>query len=191
MIYGIDRLKRDVMARLGEVSSPQSSAGGLAVSGVWEVLGAKVESLLPEIGSKLIREAPMELLGGGENVEVEVNMRKMPCGLYAAELALPDGFVRLVGMRMSEWIRSVNRVILPGMSEWDCQWSAEEGIAGSPDRPRVYLEGRILRGIGSKGEDDTLSVCSGWLVPEDDKEGLFRFPIALYPQLVDTIVGRC
>ncbi|MDE6512265.1 MAG: hypothetical protein K2L00_09290, partial [Muribaculaceae bacterium] len=109
MIYGIETLIGDVMARLGEFPRPRpslpasSSGSGLSLSGIpWpqDVVALKVRSMLPEAGSRLIREAaPLPSAEGGAEAPVSVS-RLMPCGLYAAEVSLPEDFLRIGMARM-------------------------------------------------------------------------------------------
>lgn len=195
MKYSIRKLQTDVMARLGEIAQPQSL---LSMSGVpWpeDIIGLKVRTLLGETASRLIREAPVESLGCGVSLICgDVSMRMMPCGLYGAEWRLPDGFLRLISVKMAGWTGGVNHPIVPGSSEWRRQWSAERGIAGCPERPRAYLdsdgEGMMLRLLGSESEEDTLEWLSGWSVPEISEEDEFEFPEGLYSELVGAVAGR-
>lgn len=186
MVFTIEKLKRDVMARLGEIPQPLPSLA-VDVPGPADIVSLKVESMLPGKGSRLLREASLEMLGAGCQSDVEVTKRKMPCGLYAAEIRLPEGFLRLVSVKMRSWDSSVSKVILPGLAEWECQWSAEPGIAGCPSRPRAYLDGKILRVVASNTEDDTLERFCCWNMPIPDSEGSFEFPDLLYPELVGAL----
>ena len=171
MIYDIDTLIRDVSARVGEMA---------------DEVALMVESRLPEVGERLLREAPMEMLGQGEELDAEVTARLMPCGLYAAEISLPEDFVRLVSVRLEGWERSVCRVTGYDSIGSDCQWSAEPGIAGCPERPRCYLDmagGLVLRLVGSE-KVPVVSELRVWRLPMAPS---FYFPPLLYPRLVAEI----
>ncbi|MDE6696549.1 MAG: hypothetical protein K2K25_06685 [Muribaculaceae bacterium] len=188
MVCTLDQLQRDVMSRLGENPQPQPSYEGLDIPAPIDVIRQKILSLLPEIGSRLIREASSDSLGDGEVIDVSVVMRKMPCGLFAAEVKIPEDFLRVVSVKMSGWTRSVNQIIMPGDKEWSRQWSAEPGIAGNPDCPKAYIasadRGLILRLIGSEDEDDILDwvrICR-FRTPENDAS--FYFPSSLYSALI-------
>ncbi len=179
----LHQLQSDVMKRLGELAGSLSSFPVASVPGPEDIIALKVESLLPEIGGKLLREASMEMLGAGVPIAAEVSAMLMPCGLYAAEVRLPDDFVRLTSVSLIGWQRSISRVIVPGDPGWECQWSAEPGIAGSPGRPRGYLDGGLLRLIGTEGEVEVEHIY-GWRLPK----GLeFEFPELLYSELVKGI----
>ena len=196
MIYSVERLKSDVSARLGEIARPQGRLSESSVPWPEEIVALRAVSLLAECGSRLLREAPLVSLAGGADVssECELRMRVMPCGLYAAEVRLPGGFLRLESVRMSEWRRSVFTPVLPDSPKWSRQWSAEPGIAGCPGAPEVYVDsdgkGMLLRLVGSGSSDDSLAHLAVWRVPEPDEEGKFDFPESLYADLVADISGR-
>lgn len=179
------------MARLGENAQPQASHPGIDIPTVEDIIGIKLKSQLPAVGKRLIEEAPVHALGGGEEIDVSVKMRLMPCGLYAAELALPENFVRLCSVKMACWRRGVSDIVMPDDPGWSRQWSTEAGIAGSPHMPRIYMVmnggGVKLRALGSETESDSLEGLYGWLVPEVGDDGTFHFPATLYPALLDTL----
>lgn len=190
MVYSIDSLQKDVMARLGEIAMPQPSLPALGAPTSADIVKAKVKSMLPEECAKLIRGASAEALGCGIQMEVVVaDSMLMPCGLYAAEIELPEDFLRLVSLKMSGWERSVGSLILPASPEWNCQWSPEPGIAGSPARPRAYLDGKILRSIGTE-ENGSLESLYCWRIPSVDADGNFKFPSGMYPDLLGTIASK-
>lgn len=192
MVYTLDRLQRDVMARLGENTRPPASYDGLDIPSPVDVIGRKISSLLPEIGTKLIKDAPADNLGAGEPVELVVSMRKMPCGLYAGEVGLPEDYLRLVSVKMAGWSRCVTQVIRSADMEWSRQWSEEPGIAGCPDAPRAYLvceeDGLKLLLIGSEDGVDSLDLLRVCRAPSPAADGTFHFPSSLYPPLISEIV---
>lgn len=205
MKYSIETLTRDVMARLGEITRPQASYADLPpgihdIPSPQDVIALKVRSMLPEVGSRLILQAPIGFRPpeGGEPIsaspsEVRMAVRLMPCGLYAAEVALPEDFLRMGSVRMGEWRHAVSEAVGPADSGWARQWSAEAGIAGCPARPSAYLDrtaaGVVLRLMGSRAEEDALDFLTVWRIPVPDADGDFRFPAILYPELVSSIAG--
>lgn len=192
MKYTLSRLQSDVMARLGEMVRPHSSSE-IDIPWPEEVVGMKVESLLGEIGAKLISESPLESLGGAVDLPTDAvsAMRKMPCGLVGVDVKLPECFLRLVSVKMAGWKRSVSSAIAYGDPDWCRQFSFEPGIAGSPECPRAYLVsdgcGLLLRLSGSESADDSLEWLRFWTVPCVGDDGNFNFPESLYPLLVASI----
>lgn len=191
MLCTLQRLHCDVMARLGENTRPQPSFADLGFPSADEMIRQKSRSLLPAVGMRLIAEAPLSALEGGEAIPAIVVTRLMPCGLYSAEFALCPGIIRICSLKMGSWRQWTNRIVDPGDPGWRRQWSAEPAIAGCPDRPRAYLapEGGVLkvRALGSASPGDALEGCYGWRVPEPDEDDSFLFPEALYPLLVTEI----
>ncbi len=184
MNYTLQRLISDVMGRVGETAQPSPSA----IPGPGDIIALRVESLLPEIGKRLLLEAPLAMLGEGIPLEAEATSRLMPCGLYAAEVAMPEDFVRFVSAKMEGWGRSVERIICAVDAEWGCQWSEEEGIAGCAARPRAFMvvseAGRSLRLMGTVSASATIEWLRVWVTPYAPE---FHFPTALYPQLIKEI----
>lgn len=200
MKYSIETLTLDVMARLGEFPRPQqsmpplSSGSGPFLSDIpWpqDVMALKVRSLLPEAGSRLIREAEALPPSSGDSEPRDSVRRLMPCGLYAAEVPLPEDFLRMGAAKMGEWLHPVAETVAPEDPDWVCQWSSEPGIAGCPTRPRAYLDrsasGLLLRLIGSESKDDVLEWLGLWRIPALDGDGDFDFPAILYPGLLSSL----
>lgn len=191
MNYSVNQLQTDVMGRLGEISRPLSSLSDSDVPGPEDVVALKISSMLPEIGKGMLLSASAEMLGGGMPLEAEVKTRIMPCGLYSFEIRMPEDFLRIVSVKMSGWRCGVCRLIMPGDAAWEGQWSAEQGIAGCPERPRAYLvnedEGPMLRLIGSEDPDAALVHLSIFCIPSAPD---FHFPPGLYPELVAAIADK-
>lgn len=197
MRYTLHRLQTDVMARLGETVRPQGLLSAAGVPWPEDIIGVKVASLLGELGSRLLQEADCGLScprDVGIPSGVLAVLKRMPCGLYGAEVRLPEMFLRLVSVKMAGWRRSVCGLVSPGSAEWSRQWSPEPGIAGSPERPRAYLdsdgEGMLLRLLGSVDSSDTLESLGIWIVPSAGEDGGFDFPETLYAALVGAIAAK-
>lgn len=187
MKYDLSKLVGDVMGRMGEV---RVAEGDFPFPTVEEAVRLKVRTLLPLVGKRLICSSK-GVWGGDLLTSAPYSMTRMPCGLYAADIQLPEDFLRLLSVRMGEWRQGADRVILPGDADWTRQWSEEPGIAGCRDRPRVYLlhDGtRRLRCIGSASEDDKLASLSILQIPNPDEDGKFIFPEEIYLDLVEGIL---
>lgn len=192
MIYTLEQIRHDVMSRMGETPevSPSSSLG--SIPHISQILDRKIRSLVPEFGSKLILDAPLEKLTGAEEYTADITPRKSKCGLYAFDIPLPDDFLRLVSVRMKSWERAVLSVITPDSDKYLCQYSPEPGIAGCPSRPMAYLSPGILTAIGSASPSDSLDHLLLWRIPSlspslSDSSSLsdsLSFPASLYPLLL-------
>ncbi len=194
MTYTLQQLYEDVMARLGENSRSQPSPENPDILTPEEAIRAMTSALLPGVGASLIREASAWQLGGGVEQKPVAVMRKMPCGLYAADIAHPDSFLRLVSVKMSGWRRCVSRVVMPEDPGWSRQWSEESGIAGNPDNPMVYLtsggDGSVIRLMSSRAADDAVEWLRGWSIPSVETDGTFDFPERLYSELTKNIASN-
>lgn len=178
---------------MGENPDAEASAQGIPT--VRSALERKIGSLLPEVGGTLLREAPASSLGGAESLaDAAVTVRMAPCGFYAADIELPEDFVRLVGLRVAGWKRTVSEVVGAGDALYACRWSAEPGIAGSAERPKAYLRasasGYVLTAIGGESAEMTVEQLLLWRQPKADPDGNFRFPEALYPALVRFLLQK-
>lgn len=192
MTYSIERLADDVLALLGEnARSPSVSLATGDVPSVRSRIERRIAALLPEIGSEQIAGAPVTVLGGGEPLTAEVEFRRLPCGLYGADVGLPDDVVRVAAVKMASWERAVSEPIPASSGESGREWSKEPGIAGNPIRPHAYLSigerGRKLTLCGSETEADRLEICLVWRIPGADGEGKFRYPEILVPALAARI----
>ncbi len=191
MIYSLQKLQCDVLARLGETVQSPTSHPELGLPAADEIIAQKLRIGLPDVGKRLIEEASLAELGGSEAIETAISMRRMPCGLYAAEMTLPSDLVRICSVKMRSWAHGISGIFMPQDAGWYRQWSSEPGIAGCMERPQAYLivENAIkIRALGSESPSDNLESLSGWKMPEVDEDGNFRFPSSLYPALVGSII---
>lgn len=182
------------MTRLGENARPPLASAPAGIPTNRRRMEEKIMALLPEAGSSVILRGAPHQLGGAESLRLAATMIRLPCGLYAATLPLPEDFLRLVRLRMASWAVGVGSAIGEGSGEWRRRWSAEPSIAGSPASPAAYLEagdeGPTLIASGSDTEEDRVAECLIWRVPRADGEGNFRFPAALLPDLASELSSR-
>lgn len=193
MKYNIERLNEDVKSLLGESSSATTPGFLKGIPTADDAMRLRLRGLLPEMGRQLIEAATPGQLAGAERYRADGTARMTDCGLYAFDIPLPDSFARLVSARMESWKRNVGELIMLDTESHEWQWSSEPAIAGSPGRPRAYLNygygGLTLTLVGSESEEDTPAHIYLWRIPEADAEGNFDFPSALYPALVGNLSG--
>lgn len=181
------------MALLGENSQQRPALSGVDVPGTYGMLTLKIKNLLPACGRQLLAEASPQQLAGGEETEPECVIRRMPCGLDAADMPLPADTVRVASLECAGWTGDVTSVITPESDAWRRQWSKEPGIAGCAARPMAYLgptaAGLRLRVIPYISATPPLLTL--WRVPIPDSATNFHFPESLYPDLVKEITAQC
>lgn len=147
----------------------------------------RVRITAPELLSALIMDSkPEELFdvkrnAGGAAVSAE----------GVATIVLPEDFLRLVYLKMSDWSRPVTRVVTFDEPEFARQSSPWIGIRGTPERP-VATQGvngkgePILRLYSSSGE----AILENFLYasrPEIDKNDTLLIPEALYGRLIEEL----
>lgn len=110
MLHTLQKLQSDVMARLGENVQPPASEFQFSFPSAAEVISLKIKSLLPIVGRRLLAEASLAELGGAEAIDTAATMKLMPCGLYAAEISLPENLARIVSVKMVSWKRDVEQI---------------------------------------------------------------------------------
>lgn len=191
MEYTLHQLCDDVLALMGETRDEAADSDVLSVA---RILERKIAVSLPEIGARLIRDSPPELLGGAECLAgADTAVGQMESGLYALSIKLPEDFLRLVEVRLSGWRRAVHDVSVPGTPLFNCRWSREPAIAGCPEMPRAYLSaagtGWRLTAAACASVSPEVESLLVWRIPRADSAGRFRFPSALYPVLVDMLAG--
>jgi len=102
-------------------------------------------------------------------------------------VVLPEDFMRLVVMKMSDWERSVYQAISEGDGEYDVQFSRWAGLRGTPQKPVCAIvmrpEGLVLEFWSSKNSSATMSRALYLPVPTV-KDGV----IALCPRCYRAIV---
>ncbi|MDE6023215.1 MAG: hypothetical protein K2G13_06905, partial [Muribaculaceae bacterium] len=107
------------MARLGECIQSPASHPELGLPVVDEIIAQKLKRELPLVGKRMIADASVAELGGGETFETEITMRLMPCGLYGAEIILPHDLVRICSLKMSSWTHGVSEIVKPEDPGWE------------------------------------------------------------------------
>lgn len=186
MTYTLSETTARVMEMLGLAGGPSPEYGDTRYPDDAKILEMRFKGYIPLIGSELIRQGSDSEVADGEEIRPEVRFTTLPGGT-AAELRLDADVIRVCGMKMKSWQRESISIYEPESSGWERQWSAEPGTAGTAERPMCYLtegkEGKLLRGVGSKDESDTLEWLHVWKIPTPTADGRFSFPAALYPEL--------
>lgn len=144
------------------------------------------------------RVIDMVTLDEASRIALEVSAGELPCrrlpgvvgwrsvaGRWVGVLPLPEDWLRFVRLRLYGWSFSVDRICFPGDEDYWRRWSAFPEIAGSPEKPRIYLAGDSTSGYleihsGSSAED---SLSDGVYIPRPSwSDGLL--PDSLAPTLI-------
>ena len=139
----------------------------------------RVRILAPGILRDILTEAPLSLIEGFKPLTGSpvINSSGM------VELPLPDDFLRLVSVRMSDWKTSVTELLTTGSKDWSLQTSRWRGIRGNPERPVAFIDyntsGKRVLKCFSSGNEATLSTGLYVAMPKFDSGGNMEVPDAL------------
>lgn len=144
----------------------------------------RVRILAPEVLNNLISDSPLCRLCDAVSFPGTVKRDENGDG----KLELPDDFMRLVSVRMSDWKYPVTEISEPGHPKSLMQTSKWPGIKGNPERPVVTMEteasGKKVLHLYSSAGSATLSSFLYIPRPEVSSTGILSVPVELYPSLV-------
>ena len=146
-----------------------------------------IKSKVVESCRRVLLSAPSEMIDTARPIESGVSWRGEP-GYGMGWLLLPDDYLRLLSVQMSDWKRSA-RIISDRDPEYAWQSSPYAGVRGNPDRPIAavvrYPEGMAVELYSSEaGAGVTIRRCLYVAEPKIDSNGMIDLP----SQLIDTIV---
>ena len=127
----ISRMASDVATLLGESLAREC----LPEDSPFPDLEDRVKILAPEILALLILEAPHE--ASGEFKTFPDTPVAGPDGVTI--LPVPEDFLRLVSLKMSDWEREVTVLSAPGSPEAALQSSRWTGIRGNKSKPAAIM----------------------------------------------------
>ena len=151
-----------------------------------ELIRSKVEMAARAV----LREAPTELLEPGLPVRTRLIWPGRP-GKGMAMLPLPDDFLRLLSVRLSDWHRPA-RIITDDdpASRW--QSSPFVGVRGNPARPVAVITanpaGRVAALYSSMAGPSVRLVQAQYVPSPHIADGFIRLPESLYHDMVARIV---
>lgn len=130
-----DIIKETKVAIDENVSSrPLASLGDVDTLTLDEIIHSKVED-----AARLVHEgAAHYLLDEGKPLPTSVEWESQE-GYGAGKINLPDDFLRLVTIRMSDWFRPVTEAITEDSPLYSQQSSRYLGVRGNPERPVVAI----------------------------------------------------
>ena len=167
MIYQVDNIIKDVRVVLDQnrISDTLAELGDVDTLS----LDTIIESQIEDGAKRVLAEAPVYLLDGGNNLNRAVFWEKHNSGW----LLLPDDFMRLMVFQMSDWERAVFSAISVDDVAYKNQSSRFKGLRGNVQRPvcaiSIRPEGRVLEFYSSKTQDATVTKAVYLPYPKIDK----------------------
>lgn len=180
-IVGIGELASDMAALLGESLLPECQPE----ESPFPDLEKQVRILAPIVLETLIMESePFDLMDAAGRIDSEIRIDSE--GMVTLEL--PDDFLRLICLKMSDWQRPVTSITTVGNPLFYRQGSRWKGIRGTPEHP-VALPGFTTDGKGalhlySSKTGATLEQALYIPRPSLSAKDELKVPSALYPSLL-------
>lgn len=186
MTLEIRRLASDVATLLGESLAEECRPEESPFPGMEE----RVRLLAPAILSRLITETPVDSLGEGKPLLASPRINNEG----VVTITLPDDFLRLIAVRMSDWDVCLSRIIREGDQHFDCLKSKRAAIRGTPRRPAASVsfdeEGRQCLRLYSSDLDASLLTARYMPLPEVSSDDTIDIPPLLYPPLIEAICQK-
>lgn len=137
MFYKVADIVKDVLALLDIADDAHEDL----LENSSRKIGDVVKSNIEDAALTILREAPLLRLGSGvpyDDVSVAWHQSR---GVGSGYIVMPDDFLRLVSLQMSDWRRSVNgdELITKSHPLYARQQSRFAGIKGNPHNPVVAL----------------------------------------------------
>ena len=183
MKTSIKKLAADVAALLGESLSLECCPDESPFPGIED----RVRISAPGILASLLLESdisfPVESKSFAKDITVDAG--------GVAIIPLPDDFLRLLDVKMSDWKRSVTKVTDADHFQAELQQSVHDGIRGNPDRPVVMLatdgEGRRCLKLFSSFQSARLEAGTYIPYPVIGTDDTLPVPLPLYHSLVKAL----
>lgn len=178
MVYQV----ADIVAEARRAIDENGDGGWLLSAGDVDAheLDAAIASKVEEASRRVVAAAPLQLLDGAAALDCGVCWEGSGGLRGVGWLLLPDDFLRLVVLRMSDWERAVHGVITPGDAAYALQRSRRRGVRGNPQRPVVALvrraEGLALELYSCRSEAATMVQGSYIRVPRIDADCGIELP---------------
>lgn len=182
MIYKLQQIARDVRIAIDENKTSEQliAEEDIDTLSLEEIVRSKVE----EAVRRVVTEAPVHLLDGGEAFGDAIFWRSQCCGW----ILLPEDFMRLVIFKMSDWERPVYEPITAADPQYQLQFSRYKGLRGNAQKPVVAIvsraEGRALELFSCNSEQATVEQAVYIPLPRIDCEGGIEIPGRCYRSVV-------
>lgn len=149
-------------------------------------IAERVSILAPSLLTTILSEAPIEKLSGFKSVTSSVNIDSAGC----VTIKLPDDFLRLASVKMSDWARPVTEITPPDSKCMPYQYSRWEGVRGNQWKPVATIEteseGKVMK-LYSSREGAKLDRFIYLPVPKIDSDGCIDIPDSLLPEITNRL----
>ena len=190
MRYSVDDIVRRVRVLLdydrdSDALIALDDATALSIEGI-------IRSKIEEASRRVLLVSPAELIDTAKPIESGVSWRGEP-GYGMGLLLLPDNFLRLISVQLSDWKRPA-QIITESDPLYKWQSSPCAGVRGNPDRPVAavvrYPEGMAVELYSSHGGAGvTLTRCLYVAEPKIDYDNMIDLPHLLLDAVVRVIGG--
>ncbi|MBO4659730.1 MAG: hypothetical protein J5637_08915 [Prevotella sp.] len=187
MKYPIHQILHDVSVRLDldDDDQPLIAVNDRGARTIADIIASQVEWGARQV----IEEAPSEKLAPGVPLHGGVAWQQAP-GVGMALLLLPDDFLRLLAIRMSDWQRDA-KVITALDEEYQWQSSRFPAIRGNPERPVAAIVttpmGQAVELYSSQGGAGVTIAKALYQPVPHIVQGTIELPPLLYHNIIDRI----
>lgn len=180
MIYQRQRIVADVLAAIDQECSAgvrDDETGALTVA---DIASGKIE----DAARMVMISAPANTI----DTAVHIHDTPVSDGSGNWRVSLPDDYLRLVSVRLSDWERPVTDAITPSHPRYRHLRSRLPGLRGTPSRPAASVErthnSLTLTLYGSRAVAPELIEGLIALTPRFDRSGGIDLPAQLYRAVV-------
>jgi hypothetical protein len=147
-----------------------------------------IRNKITEAAMRILREAPLRMIDGTVTLPEPVTIEDEDSVPIRAVIRLPDDYLRLAVVRMSDWKTPLRVAVLDTSDIYQTVTSEFDGIKPNEYRPLAVetedADGPILELWGSSNADATL-MQGRYIGQPRVRDGVLNFPKLLYPALVN------
>jgi len=147
-----------------------------------------IRNKITEAAMRILREAPLRMIDGTVTLPEPVTIEDEDSVPIRAVIRLPDDYLRLAVVRMSDWKTPLRVAVLDTSDIYQTVTSEFDGIRPNEYRPLAVetedADGPILELWGSSNADATL-MQGRYIGQPRVRDGVLNFPKLLYHALIN------
>lgn len=147
-----------------------------------------IRNKITEAAMRILREAPLRMIDGTVTLPEPVTIEDEDSVPIRAVIRLPDDYLRLVIVKMSDWKTPLRVAVLDTSDIYQTVTSEFDGIRPNQYRPLAVetedADGPILELWGSSDAEAVLEQ-GRYIGQPRVRDGILNFPKLLYPALVN------